>query len=92
MTSDDTLIWTYCSEWSFSCSWHLGDPVKKISSHPEIVAHLNTLARANLHHYGHDGDDYDDDDDDDDDDGYDDCDYDDDYDVVPISIPSHRPI
>ena len=36
--------------------------MKKISSHPEVVAHLNTLAWANLNHYG---DDYDDDDEDD---------------------------
>ena len=30
---------------------HLSDPVKKISSHPEIVAHLDPLAGTNLNHF-----------------------------------------
>ena len=30
--------------------FHLSDSVKKISRHPEVVAHLDPLARANLHH------------------------------------------
>lgn len=31
---------------------HLSDPVKEISRHPEVVPHLDSLTRANLHHDG----------------------------------------